>query len=179
MILDRGVPPDAVNRQKQVLDLPFLLQRSRSKISPFFLPLITYLSSRLRFDQACSVEVRDCGHQMCASCALALCCHSKPSPTTLALPSPACPFCRGSISRLPVASGPRASSRGGGPSGGRATSAARASRGCRRPWGPSRSRSSGPAGPWTATVATSTSLSMIRDSGIRFINAGGVRPRGW
>ncbi|XP_062230528.1 E3 ubiquitin-protein ligase XB3-like [Phragmites australis] len=55
------------------------------------------------FDQACTIEVQDCGHQMCAPCTLALCCHSKPNPTTLTLPSPACPFCRGSISRLVVA----------------------------------------------------------------------------
>ncbi|KAL6840905.1 hypothetical protein ACP4OV_029165 [Aristida adscensionis] len=55
------------------------------------------------FDQACTIEVQDCGHQMCAPCTLALCCHSKPNPTTLTLPSPACPFCRGNISRLLVA----------------------------------------------------------------------------
>lgn len=55
------------------------------------------------FDQACTIEVQDCGHQMCAPCTLALCCHNKPNPTTLTLPSPACPFCRGSISRLVVA----------------------------------------------------------------------------
>ncbi|CAM0958401.1 unnamed protein product [Alopecurus aequalis] len=55
------------------------------------------------FDQACTIEVHDCGHQMCAPCTLALCCHNKPNPTTLTLPSPACPFCRGSISRLVVA----------------------------------------------------------------------------
>ncbi|KAJ1261236.1 hypothetical protein BS78_09G013200 [Paspalum vaginatum] len=55
------------------------------------------------FDQACTIEVQDCGHQMCAPCTLALCCHSKPNPTTLVLPSPACPFCRGGISRLLVA----------------------------------------------------------------------------
>jgi E3 ubiquitin-protein ligase XBAT32/33 len=40
---------------------------------------------------------------MCAPCTLSLCCHNKPNPTTLTLPSPACPFCRGSISRLVVA----------------------------------------------------------------------------
>ncbi|WVZ95855.1 hypothetical protein U9M48_041566 [Paspalum notatum var. saurae] len=62
------------------------------------------------FDQACTIEVQDCGHQMCAPCTLALCCHSKPNPTTLVLPSPACPFCRGGISRLLVA---RASSGAG------------------------------------------------------------------
>uniref|UniRef100_A0A0D9WBZ4 RING-type E3 ubiquitin transferase n=1 Tax=Leersia perrieri TaxID=77586 RepID=A0A0D9WBZ4_9ORYZ len=55
------------------------------------------------FDQACTIEVQDCGHQMCAPCTLALCCHNKPNPTTLTPPSPACPFCRGSISRLVVA----------------------------------------------------------------------------
>ncbi|KQK07698.1 E3 ubiquitin-protein ligase XB3 [Brachypodium distachyon] len=55
------------------------------------------------FDQSCTIEVQDCGHQMCAPCTLALCCHNKPNPTTLTLPSPACPFCRGSISQLVVA----------------------------------------------------------------------------
>ncbi|XP_044976815.1 E3 ubiquitin-protein ligase XB3 [Hordeum vulgare subsp. vulgare] len=55
------------------------------------------------FDQACTIEVEDCGHQMCAPCTLALCCHNKPNPATLTMPSPACPFCRGSISRLVVA----------------------------------------------------------------------------
>ncbi|XP_062232575.1 E3 ubiquitin-protein ligase XB3-like [Phragmites australis] len=55
------------------------------------------------FEQACSIEVQECGHQMCAPCTLALCCHSKPNPTTLALQPPACPFCRSSITRLLVA----------------------------------------------------------------------------
>jgi len=55
------------------------------------------------FDQVCTIEVKDCGHQMCAPCTLALCCHSKPNPTTLCLPSPSCPFCRCTISRLVVA----------------------------------------------------------------------------
>ncbi|KAM3406198.1 hypothetical protein ACQJBY_000323 [Aegilops geniculata] len=55
------------------------------------------------FDQACTIEVQDCGHQMCAPCTLALCCHNKPNPATLTMPSPACPFCRGGISRLVVA----------------------------------------------------------------------------
>uniref|UniRef100_A0ACD5XGW0 Uncharacterized protein n=1 Tax=Avena sativa TaxID=4498 RepID=A0ACD5XGW0_AVESA len=55
------------------------------------------------FEQACSIEVQDCGHQMCAGCTLALCCHSKPNPTTLTLLPPACPFCRSCISRLVVA----------------------------------------------------------------------------
>ncbi|XP_064985761.1 E3 ubiquitin-protein ligase XB3 isoform X2 [Musa acuminata AAA Group] len=52
------------------------------------------------FDRVCTIEVQDCRHQMCAQCTLAVCCHSKPNPTTLFLPSPACPFCRSSISRL-------------------------------------------------------------------------------
>jgi E3 ubiquitin-protein ligase XBAT32/33 len=28
--------------------------------------------------EVCSIEVQDFGHQMCAACMLALCCHSKP-----------------------------------------------------------------------------------------------------
>ncbi|KAF7026540.1 hypothetical protein CFC21_038651 [Triticum aestivum] len=55
------------------------------------------------FEQACSIQVEDCGHRMCAACTLALCCHSKPNPATLTLQPPACPFCRSCISRLVVA----------------------------------------------------------------------------
>ncbi|XP_010922347.1 E3 ubiquitin-protein ligase XB3 [Elaeis guineensis] len=55
------------------------------------------------FDQICTIEVQDCGHQMCAHCTLALCCHSKPNPSTLCLSAPLCPFCRSSIARLVVA----------------------------------------------------------------------------
>ncbi|KAJ8493883.1 hypothetical protein OPV22_015604 [Ensete ventricosum] len=55
------------------------------------------------FHQVCTIEVRDCGHWMCAHCTLALCCHNKPNPTTLSVPSPSCPFCRCNISRLVVA----------------------------------------------------------------------------
>uniref|UniRef100_J3L8D0 RING-type E3 ubiquitin transferase n=2 Tax=Oryza brachyantha TaxID=4533 RepID=J3L8D0_ORYBR len=55
------------------------------------------------FEQACSMEVKECGHQMCAACTLALCCHSKPNPKTLLLHPPSCPFCRTTISRLVVA----------------------------------------------------------------------------
>ncbi|CAN6295599.1 unnamed protein product [Urochloa humidicola] len=57
------------------------------------------------FEQACSIEVRECGHQMCAACTLALCCHAKPNPaaTTQSQPLPTCPFCRGGIARLVVA----------------------------------------------------------------------------
>ncbi|XP_072976324.1 E3 ubiquitin-protein ligase XB3-like [Typha angustifolia] len=55
------------------------------------------------FDQACTIEVRNCGHQMCAPCILALCCHNRPNPTTSGLPSPTCPFCRSNISRLVIA----------------------------------------------------------------------------
>ncbi|KAI3819707.1 hypothetical protein L1987_13555 [Smallanthus sonchifolius] len=54
------------------------------------------------FDQLCAIEVQDCGHQMCAQCTLALCCHNKPDPTTATLPSPICPFCRSNIARLTV-----------------------------------------------------------------------------
>ncbi|MQL98662.1 hypothetical protein Taro_031381 [Colocasia esculenta] len=55
------------------------------------------------FDQPCTIEVRDCGHQMCAHCTLALCCHNKPNPTTLCVSAPVCPFCRSSIAQLVVA----------------------------------------------------------------------------
>ncbi|RWW03536.1 hypothetical protein BHE74_00015476 [Ensete ventricosum] len=55
------------------------------------------------FDQVCTIKVQDCGHQMCAHCMLALCCHNKPSLTSLCSSSPTCPFCRSSISRLVIA----------------------------------------------------------------------------
>lgn len=55
------------------------------------------------FDQVCTIEVQDCGHQMCAQCTLALCCHNKPNPTTLSLNAPVCPFCRSNIAQLVVA----------------------------------------------------------------------------
>nr|KJB55862.1 hypothetical protein B456_009G099800 [Gossypium raimondii] len=55
------------------------------------------------FEQICTIEVQDCGHQMCAQCTLALCCHNKPNPTTASLTPPACPFCRSPIVRLVVA----------------------------------------------------------------------------
>uniref|UniRef100_A0A0D9VSH2 RING-type E3 ubiquitin transferase n=1 Tax=Leersia perrieri TaxID=77586 RepID=A0A0D9VSH2_9ORYZ len=63
------------------------------------------------FEQACTIEVRECGHQMCAACTLALCCHAKPN-SAVATPCqqtmPTCPFCRGGISRLVVATRTRA-----------------------------------------------------------------------
>ncbi|XP_020585488.1 E3 ubiquitin-protein ligase XB3-like [Phalaenopsis equestris] len=52
------------------------------------------------FEQPCTIEVQDCGHQMCAHCTLALCCHNKPNPTTQCPPAPLCPFCRSNIARL-------------------------------------------------------------------------------
>ncbi|KAL7085153.1 hypothetical protein ACP275_14G264000 [Erythranthe tilingii] len=55
------------------------------------------------FDQVCTIEVQDCGHQMCAQCTLALCCHNKPNPTTSCTPVPLCPFCRSNIVKLVVA----------------------------------------------------------------------------
>ncbi|GLT71323.1 hypothetical protein SLA2020_433530 [Shorea laevis] len=54
------------------------------------------------FDQVCTIEVRPCGHQMCAHCTLALCCHKKPNPTTACPTTPVCPFCRSSINQLVV-----------------------------------------------------------------------------
>ncbi|KAJ9543872.1 hypothetical protein OSB04_023579 [Centaurea solstitialis] len=55
------------------------------------------------FDQICTIEVQDCGHQMCAQCTLALCCHNKPNPATASLTAPVCPFCRSNIAQLVVA----------------------------------------------------------------------------
>ncbi|KAL5581015.1 hypothetical protein UlMin_013457 [Ulmus minor] len=55
------------------------------------------------FEQVCTIEVQNCGHQMCAQCTLALCCHNKPNPTTACLNPPVCPFCRSTIARLVVA----------------------------------------------------------------------------
>lgn len=55
------------------------------------------------FEQVCTIEVKDCGHQMCAQCTLALCCHNKPNPTTSTVTPPVCPFCRSTIVRLVVA----------------------------------------------------------------------------
>ncbi|XP_027087115.1 putative E3 ubiquitin-protein ligase XBAT31 [Coffea eugenioides] len=55
------------------------------------------------FDQVCTIEVQPCGHQMCAQCTLALCCHNKPNPMTATVAIPACPFCRSSIVQLIVA----------------------------------------------------------------------------
>ncbi|KAK2643100.1 hypothetical protein Ddye_024863 [Dipteronia dyeriana] len=54
------------------------------------------------FEQVCTIEVQGCGHQMCAQCTLALCCHNKPNPTTASLTPPVCPFCRSTIARLAV-----------------------------------------------------------------------------
>lgn len=55
------------------------------------------------FELACTVEVENCGHQMCAHCILALCCHCKPNASTNSAKIPVCPFCRSSITRLVVA----------------------------------------------------------------------------
>ncbi|CAA2987760.1 putative E3 ubiquitin-protein ligase XBAT31 isoform X2 [Olea europaea var. sylvestris] len=55
------------------------------------------------FDQECTIEVQECGHQMCAQCTLALCCHNKPNPTTTCPSMPVCPFCRRNIVQLVVA----------------------------------------------------------------------------
>lgn len=56
------------------------------------------------FDQACTIEVQDCGHQMCAHCTLALCCHNRSiNPATSRQSTPVCPFCRSNIARLVAA----------------------------------------------------------------------------
>nr|GMD03882.1 putative E3 ubiquitin-protein ligase XBAT31 [Ipomoea batatas] len=55
------------------------------------------------FEQACTIEIQKCGHQMCAHCTLALCCHNKPNPTKKCDKVPTCPFCRSSITQLVIA----------------------------------------------------------------------------
>ncbi|KAE9611082.1 putative transcription factor C2H2 family [Lupinus albus] len=55
------------------------------------------------FEQGCTIEVRPCGHQMCAHCTIALCCHKKPDPATACAAGPLCPFCRGTILQLILA----------------------------------------------------------------------------
>ncbi|CAM6121588.1 unnamed protein product [Calypogeia fissa] len=55
------------------------------------------------FEQFCTIEVMECGHQMCATCTLSLCCHSKPNPAIPYSPPPSCPFCRHSIGHLILA----------------------------------------------------------------------------
>ncbi|KAK6244873.1 hypothetical protein QUC31_011282 [Theobroma cacao] len=55
------------------------------------------------FDQLCTIEIRQCGHRMCAHCTLALCCHKKPNPLTSSPVVPICPFCRRGITQLAVA----------------------------------------------------------------------------
>ncbi|KAL2502852.1 putative E3 ubiquitin-protein ligase [Forsythia ovata] len=55
------------------------------------------------FEQECTIEVQECGHEMCAHCTLALCCHNKPNSATNSAKIPLCPFCRTGITRLAVA----------------------------------------------------------------------------
>ncbi|KAL3683068.1 hypothetical protein R1sor_001090 [Riccia sorocarpa] len=55
------------------------------------------------FEQFCTIEVKECGHQMCATCTLNLCCHTKPNPAIPYSPPPACPFCRRNIGHLILA----------------------------------------------------------------------------
>ncbi|XWS55671.1 hypothetical protein CRYUN_Cryun09bG0021100 [Craigia yunnanensis] len=55
------------------------------------------------FDQICTIEIRQCGHRMCAHCTLALCRHKKPNPLTASPVILVCPFCRRGITQLVVA----------------------------------------------------------------------------
>ena len=55
------------------------------------------------FDRLCTIEIRQCGHRMCAHCILALCCHKKPNPLTASPVVLVCPFCRRGITQLVVA----------------------------------------------------------------------------
>ncbi|KAK1312456.1 E3 ubiquitin-protein ligase XB3 [Acorus calamus] len=106
MVLDRLVNPDLLNRNKQT---PLMLAAMHGKISCVQKLIEAGANDNetdlccICFDQVCTIEVQDCGHQMCAHCTLALCCHSKPNPVTSCMPSPVCPFCRSNIARLVVA----------------------------------------------------------------------------
>lgn len=55
------------------------------------------------FENLCTIEIKPCGHQLCAHCTLALCCHKKPDIITAVPEVPACPFCRCSIANLVAA----------------------------------------------------------------------------
>ncbi|KAK8685406.1 hypothetical protein V6N13_041408 [Hibiscus sabdariffa] len=55
------------------------------------------------FDRLCTIEIRQCGHRMCAPCILALCCHKKHNPLTASPSILLCPFCRRGITQLVVA----------------------------------------------------------------------------
>ncbi|CAI9783246.1 unnamed protein product [Fraxinus pennsylvanica] len=55
------------------------------------------------FEHECTIEVQECGHEMCAHCTLALCCHIKPNSAANSVKIPQCPFCRTGITRLVVA----------------------------------------------------------------------------
>ncbi|XVE76356.1 hypothetical protein DITRI_Ditri12bG0165600 [Diplodiscus trichospermus] len=55
------------------------------------------------FDRICTIEIRQCGHRMCAHCTLALCCNKKPNPLTASPVAIFCPFCRRGITQLVVA----------------------------------------------------------------------------
>ncbi|MCO5554792.1 hypothetical protein L7F22_008327 [Adiantum nelumboides] len=52
------------------------------------------------FEHECTIEIQDCGYQMCAGCTLALCSHNKPNPIMAISTPPACPFCRRNIEQL-------------------------------------------------------------------------------
>ncbi|XVF76627.1 hypothetical protein PTKIN_Ptkin13bG0281400 [Pterospermum kingtungense] len=55
------------------------------------------------FDRLCTIEIRQCGHRMCAHCTLSLCCHKKPNPLTASPVVLFCPFCRSGITQLIIA----------------------------------------------------------------------------
>ncbi|EFJ26690.1 hypothetical protein SELMODRAFT_413088 [Selaginella moellendorffii] len=55
------------------------------------------------FDHLCTIQIKDCGHQMCATCALKLCCHGSSSSSSSPPRALACPFCRQDIASLVLA----------------------------------------------------------------------------
>ncbi|KAE8732394.1 putative E3 ubiquitin-protein ligase XBAT31 [Hibiscus syriacus] len=114
-LLEQALMEANREREKNILKGTTYLLPSPSHSAPDFLlslgficgPRIPVASDTelccICFEQICTIEVQDCGHQMCAQCTLALCCHKKPNPATASLTPPVCPFCRSTIVRLVVA----------------------------------------------------------------------------
>ncbi|KAF9599333.1 hypothetical protein IFM89_036631 [Coptis chinensis] len=106
VLLERALMEANKEREKKILK-----ETSFSLASPAYSDEVDDISSEgsdtelcsICFDQVCTIEVQNCGHQMCAHCTLSLCCHNKPNPTTACMPTPICPFCRSIIVRLVVA----------------------------------------------------------------------------
>ncbi|KAI4383848.1 hypothetical protein MLD38_009644 [Melastoma candidum] len=105
-LLERAFMEAGKEREKSILKLTGFLLPSPSHSDSSMEDDISESSNAelccICFEQACNIQVQNCGHQMCAHCTLSLCCHNKPNPTTSSLNPPVCPFCRSTIARLSV-----------------------------------------------------------------------------